>query len=142
MTSAEWVDLIQPLITKAKDAKEKDVLARLRRLKRYVETRRDKQKRDLVFETYATVCDVDWSICSDVMLAKIGRAVKRIRTKYEGKSEDAMIAGLIKFREWWNTEDWRGKTGRGPSPENVVDEWQRFAMWHRTQKISGKVKSA
>lgn len=141
MTSAEWELLLNPLIKQAKDDKDKDMLARLKRIKKYAETRHASTRQDLVFEAYAEICDVDLTICSQRMGARIGRCVQRIRHKYEGRPEPMIIAGLRGFRVWWNEQDFRGLKGQSPTPEQVVDGWQRFAMWHRTNKI-GKVKSA
>lgn len=44
---------------------------------------------------------------------------------------------LEDFLTWWNTNDWRGKKGDPPKPNEIVTEWLKFEAGPKQQQTNG-----
>lgn len=44
---------------------------------------------------------------------------------------------LEDFSTWWNTNDWRGKKGDPPKPNEIVTEWLKFEAGPKQQPTNG-----
>jgi hypothetical protein len=70
------------------------------------------------FGQIAEACNMD---------AKVPAFAKRISVaaKFVASREgDDLVTAFV---QWWRTQDWRGKKGDLPKPENFVNEWPQFA---------------
>jgi len=41
---------------------------------------------------------------------------------------------VLAFEGWWQANDWRGKKGESPRPDQVRAEWGRFRRWQGQQQ--------
>lgn len=52
-------------------------------------------------------------------------------------NKDQTPERLEDFLTWWNTNDWRGKKGDPPKPNEIVTEWLKFEAGPKQQPTNG-----
>ena len=52
-------------------------------------------------------------------------------------NKDQTPERLNEFLNWWNTNDWRGKKGDPPKPNEIVTEWLKFEAGPKQQQTNG-----
>lgn len=70
------------------------------------------------FVEIGEACGMDVSVG---MFAKRVSVAAKFLSSREG---DDLVHGFV---NWWKTQDWRGKKGDIPKPENFVNEWPQFS---------------
>lgn len=91
------------------------------------EKRREENKernipRDLLFESLAEVCGVDWHVCTDEQRGALNQTAGILRRN--GNTPDQVRI----FREWWDRTHWKGRQKQAPTPAEVREAWgQAFA---------------
>lgn len=91
--------------------------------KRIEENKEKNIPRDLLFESLAEVCGIDWHVCTVEQRGALNQSAGIFRK--QGKTSE-QIRG--RFREWWYHVHWKGKQGQAPTPAEVRECWgQAFA---------------
>ena len=75
------------------------------------------------FATVAEACRIDLKLCTDRQKGQIAQTVKKL-TKV-GKTPEE----IPKVLDYWYANDWRGKKGDAPRPDQLIEVWQP-AMTH------------
>ena len=57
-------------------------------------------------------------------------------------NKDQTPERLNEFLNWWNTNDWRGKKGDPPKPNEIVTEWLKFEAGPKQQPTNGSKPTA
>lgn len=74
------------------------------------------------FMALAEVCSIMVDLASVNQKRQLGQSAKLLREKVGAQPED-----IMRFRAWWDENDWRGKKGQAPTPSQVREEWGKFA---------------
>jgi len=82
-----------------------------------------KKESEKMFATLAEICDIDYGLTTGQ-----GARGRGALNRHEKELREAGITpqDLLAFREWWDTNDWRGKKGQPPDPQLVRQNWGRF----------------
>jgi hypothetical protein len=75
--------------------------------------------RNSFFVTIAEACQIDLKLCTDRQKGQIAQTVKKL-TKV-GKTPEE----IPKVLNYWYTNDWRGKKGDVPRPDQLIEVWQQ-----------------
>jgi hypothetical protein len=75
------------------------------------------------FMALAEVCSIMVDLASVNQKRQLGQSAKLLREKVGAQPED-----IVRFRAWWDENDWRGKKGQAPTPAQVREEWGKFTQ--------------
>lgn len=81
--------------------------------------------RDVIFESLAEVCRVDWQVCTKEQRDQLNQSVGILRRAggKAGKGDDDIAATVRYVAEWFSKNDWRGKKGETPTPAAIREVW-------------------
>jgi len=89
-----------------------------------------------MFEALATVCAWDLDLITEKQRGALNQTGKLLR---EMRGQTVTPTDVLAFGEWWRANDWRGKQGEFPRPDQVRAEWGRFKNWQRERaKVQAK----
>lgn len=74
---------------------------------------------DPLFESLATVCRIDWKVCTAEQRGALNQTCGILR------KAGHTAADVVRVGEWWSASDWRGKQGQAPRPEQIREVWQQ-----------------
>lgn len=80
----------------------------------------EKDDLNTLADTVADTCNLD----IDTASAPTRKAIKDITLRLYNKKVTA--TDLNEFKDWWYTNDWRGKKNQPPTPAQVGDTWGQF----------------
>lgn len=75
--------------------------------------------RDELFESLASLCRIDWKLCTGEQRGALNQTVGMLRKA--GHTPEA----VTRVGEWWWKSDWRGKQGQAPTPSQVREVWMQ-----------------
>lgn len=97
--------------------------------KQKTKTQREQNPRGNLFVAVASLCKIP---TDDKRSARaINAAAEWLLNK--GQTPER----LEDFLTWWNTNDWRGKKGDPPKPNEIVTEWLKFEAGPKQQPTNG-----
>lgn len=96
-----------------------ETLKRVRKARQQLSEHEAKRHQEL-FAGLARICVMDTKLRS--VAGQIARAAKELR---EG-DPSATDATMTEFLEWWKTSDFRGRSGKPPTPQQVITSWKLF----------------
>lgn len=73
--------------------------------------------RDELFEALASVCRIDWKLCTAQQRGALNQSVKVLRDAGRTPHEVRQVG------EWWFAYDWRGRKGEAPKPSQIREVW-------------------
>lgn len=81
--------------------------------------------RDLVFETVAAVCGIDWTVCTEPQRQQLNQTVTTLRRAAEKHAVDepGTLDRIRHTERYWQRIDWRGKQGQPPTPAQLREVW-------------------
>ena len=102
--------------------------------KQKTKTQREQNPRGDLFVAVASLCKIP---TDDKRSARaINAAAEWLLNK------DQTPDRLNEFLNWWNTNDWRGKKGDPPKPNEIVTEWLKFEAGPKQQQTNGSKPTA
>ena len=102
--------------------------------KQKTKTQREQNPRGDLFVAVASLCKIP---TDDKRSARaINAAAEWLLNK--GQTPER----LNEFLNWWNTNDWRGKKGDPPKPNEIVTEWLKFEAGPKQQQTNGSKPTA
>jgi hypothetical protein len=102
--------------------------------KQKTKTQREQDPRGDLFVAVASLCKIP---TDDKRSARaINAAAEWLLNK--GQTPER----LNEFLSWWNTNDWRGKKGDPPKPNEIVTEWLKFEAGPKQQQTNGSKPTA
>ena len=112
-----------------------ETLKRVRKAKRALSDH-EAQRHQELFSGIARICVLDPKLKS--CAGQIARTAKELREA----DSSATDATMTEFLEWWKTADFRGKMGKPPTPQQVVQTWRQFREGYaeRPAPLIGKQK--
>lgn len=78
----------------------------------------------LVFATLADLCGYDLGIITQDDRGKLNQAGKLFRRRGH------TVQDLNDFRDYWYSQDWRGKKNQPPTLSQIRETWGNFKKWH------------
>jgi uncharacterized protein YdaU (DUF1376 family) len=81
-----------------------------------------KEKRDELFESLASVCRIDWKLCTAEQRGALNQTLGILRKEGHTALEVRQVG------EWWFASDWRGRQGQAPRPDQIREVWQQAFM--------------
>jgi len=75
--------------------------------------------RDELFESLASLCRIDWKLCTVEQRGALNQTVGILRKEGHTAIEVQQVG------EWWWKSDWRGKQGQAPTPSQVREVWMQ-----------------
>jgi len=84
-----------------------------------------------MFEALAQTCAWDIGLLTDAQRGALNQSEARLR---QLKGQQVTPADVLAFGGWWCANDWRGKKGEFPRPDQVRAEWGRFRRWQGQQR--------
>ena len=97
--------------------------------KQKTKTQREQNPRGDLFVAVASLCKIP---------TDDKRSARAINATTEWLlNKDQTPERLNEFLNWWNTNDWRGKKGDPPKPNEIVTEWLKFEAGHKQQPTNG-----
>ena len=128
---------VTPLEKEKEEEKEEEVFAQSAnplQQKQKTKTQREQNPRGDLFVAVASLCKIP---TDDKRSARaINAAAEWLLNK--GQTPER----LEDFLNWWNTNDWRGKKGDPPKPNEIVTEWLKFEAGHKQQQTNGSKPTA
>lgn len=123
----------EPVASAATESSE--TLKRVRKAKRALSDH-EAQRHQELFAGIARICVLDPKLKS--CAGQIARTAKELREA----DASATDATMTEFLEWWKTSDFRGKLGKPPTPQQVVQTWRQFREGYaeRPAPLIGKQK--
>lgn len=76
-----------------------------------------------IFSALAEVCAFDLSTITSKQRGVLNQTEKILR------KSGVTATDIRAFGEYWGQEDWRGKNGDWPRPEQIRGEWGKFKKW-------------
>ena len=117
--------------------KEKEVFAQSAnplQQKQKTKTQREQNPRGDLFVAVASLCKIP---------TDDKRSARAINATTEWLlNKDQTPERLEDFLNWWNTNDWRGKKGDPPKPNEIVTEWLKFEAGLKQQQTNGSKPTA
>jgi len=74
-----------------------------------------------MFSALAKLCGIDLRVLTSAQRGLLNQTESILRNEARAGPHD-----LAAFGEWWHTNDWRGKKGDVPRPQQVREEWAKF----------------
>lgn len=123
---------VTPLEKEKEKEKEEEVFAQSAnplQQKQKTKTQREQNPRGDLFVAVANLCKIP---------TDDKRSARAINATTEWLlNKDQTPERLNEFLNWWNTNDWRGKKGDPPKPNEIVTEWLKFEAGHKQQPTNG-----
>ena len=102
--------------------------------KQKTKTQREQNPRGDLFVAVASLCKIP---------TDDKRSARAINATTEWLlNKDQTPERLNEFLNWWNTNDWRGKKGDPPKPNEIVTEWLKFEAGPKQQQTNGSKPTA
>ena len=102
--------------------------------KQKTKTQREQNPRGDLFVAVASLCKIP---------TDDKRSARAINATTEWLlNKDQTPERLEDFLNWWNTNDWRGKKGDPPKPNEIVTEWLKFEAGLKQQQTNGSKPTA
>ena len=102
--------------------------------KQKTKTQREQDPRGDLFVAVASLCKIP---------TDDKRSARAINATTEWLlNKDQTPERLNEFLNWWNTNDWRGKKGDPPKPNEIVTEWLKFEAGPKQQQTNGSKPTA
>lgn len=98
---------------------EPETLKRVRKARQQLSEHEAARHKEL-FAGLARICVMDTKLRS--VAGQIARAAKELREGDPGADD----ATMTEFLEWWKTSDFRGRSGKPPTPQQVITSWKLF----------------
>ena len=82
---------------------------------------------DLIFNAVAEVCKKNLAMISKNMRRQLRQASELLIQEFgDTYSFEELADEINRFGAWWNHRDWRGQRGQTPSPNDLLDEWEKY----------------
>ena len=92
-----------------------------------VTTIKHPKESDLIFNAIAQVCRKNLAIISKNMRRQLRQtSASFIRVFLDTYSLEGLADEINRFGAWWNHMDWRGQKGQTPSPNDLLNEWEKY----------------
>jgi hypothetical protein len=93
--------------------------SQVNRLVKQIDTQKKEEEihRDELFESLASVCRIDWKLCTVAQRGQLNQTVGVLR-KEGHTAQEIQRVGC-----WWFANDWRGKKGQAPKPSEIREVW-------------------
>lgn len=113
---------------------EPETLKRVRKARQQLSEHEAARHKEL-FAGLARICVMDTKLRS--VAGQIARAAKELREGDPGADD----ATMTEFLEWWKTSDFRGRSGKPPTPQQVITSWKLFRGNYAERPAYGTNKS-
>jgi hypothetical protein len=92
-----------------------------------VATIKHPKESDLIFNAIARVCRKNLAIISKNMRRQLRQtSASFIRVFLDTYSLEGLADEINRFGAWWKHMDWRGQKGQTPSPNDLLNEWEKY----------------
>jgi len=92
-----------------------------------------------MFEALAQTCAWDIGLLTKDQRGALNQTGAKLR---QLKGQRVTPADVLAFEGWWQANDWRGKKGESPRPDQVRAEWGRFRRWQDQQQQAEETRAA